>query len=184
MLARLTALIACAVLVAGCNSDDPESAAPSAAKQEQALAGSPRPLAALHDQSNELLGGGRDAFTTRIRALKGYPVVVNKWASWCPPCRAEFPYFQSQGIKRGKEVAFLGVDGNDNDADAKKFLARLPVPFPSYRDPDLDISAEIKAVQAFPATAFYDSKGELAYVKQGGYSSEQKLVEDIERYAR
>ena len=81
-------------------------------------------------------------------------------------------------------MAFLGVDGNDNDADAKKFLARLPVPFPSYRDPDLDISAEIKAVQAFPATAFYDSKGELAYVKQGGYSSERKLVEDIERYAR
>ena len=42
----------------------------------------------------------------------------------------------------------------------------------------------IKAVPAFPSTAFYDSKGELAYVKQGGYSTEEKLVADIERYAR
>lgn len=184
MLARLTALIACAALVAGCGSDDPESAAPPAAQQEQALKGAPRPLAALHDQSSELLGGGRKAFEARIATLKGYPVVVNKWASWCPPCRAEFPYFQSQGVKRGKKVAFLGVDGNDNDADAKEFLGRFPVPFPSYKDPDLKVSAAIKAVAAFPATAFYDSKGELAYVKQGGYSSEDKLVQDIERYAR
>ena len=39
-------------------------------------------------------------------------------------------------------------------------------------------------MQAFPSTVFYDRKGKLAYVKQGGYSSEEKLAEDIERYAR
>ena len=49
-------------------------------------------------------------------------MVVNKWASWCGPCRAEFPFFQSQSVKRGKRIAFLGVDGNDNDADAAEFL--------------------------------------------------------------
>ena len=119
-----------------------------------------------------------------MKGLKGYPIVVNKWASWCGPCRAEFPFFQAQAVKRGKDIAFLGVDGNDNDADARRFLEEFPVSFPSYKDPDLKVSARIKAVAAFPSTAFIDSKGELAYVKQGLYSTEEKLAADIERYAR
>ena len=181
---RLILTVLCAALIAGCGSDDPESAAPGAAKQEAALAGSPAPLAKLHSQANRLLGGGADAFDARLGELKGYPVVVNKWASWCAPCRAEFPYFQTQSIKRGKKIAFLGVNGNDNDANARDFLKQFPVSFPSYKDPDLEVSARIKAVAAFPSTAFYDSKGKLAYVKQGSYATEEKLIADIERYAR
>ncbi len=174
----------CATLLSGCGSDDPESAAPKPAQQEKALSGAPAPLAKLHAQSNVLLGGGAAAYDARIEELKGYPIVVNKWASWCHPCRQEFPYFQSQAIKRGKKVAFLGVDGNDNDADAKDFLEEFPVSFPSYKDPDLKVAARMKAVAAFPSTAFYDSKGELTHVKQGSYATEEKLVADIERYAR
>jgi cytochrome c biogenesis protein CcmG/thiol:disulfide interchange protein DsbE len=181
---RLIPTILCAAALAGCGSGDPESAAPPPAKQEAALAGAPTPLAKLHAQANDLLGGGADAFDARLEELKGYPVVVNKWASWCPPCRAEFPFFQRQAIKRGREVAFLGVNGSDNNADAAEFLKKFPVSFPSYKDPDLKVSARMKAVAAFPSTAFYDSKGELAYVKQGSYSTEQELVADIERYAR
>jgi cytochrome c biogenesis protein CcmG/thiol:disulfide interchange protein DsbE len=181
---RLVPILLCAALLAGCGGDDPQSAAPGAAKEKAALAGAPAPLAKLHSEANRLLGGGVSAFETRLAELKGHPVVVNKWASWCPPCRAEFPYFQKQSIERGKEIAFLGVDANDNDADAKKFLKQFPVSFPSYLDPNLEVSARMKAVAAFPSTAFYDSKGELVYVKQGGYATEEKLVADIERYAR
>ena len=86
--------------------------------------------------------------------------------------------------KRAKTVGFVGVDSNDNDGDAEEFLRDYPVPFPSYKDPNLEIAAVFNAVQAFPSTAFYDSKGELAYVHQGAYPSEAKLAADIGRYAR
>jgi cytochrome c biogenesis protein CcmG, thiol:disulfide interchange protein DsbE len=181
---HLTTFVLLAAL-AGCGSDDaPRSAAPSNRDARAALTGAPRPLARLHAQSSELLGGGAAAYRARIQELRGYPVVVNKWGSWCPPCRAEFPYFQRQAIERGKEIAFLGVDGQDNDANARKFLRRFPTSYPHYRDPDLKVATAMKAVAAFPSTVFYDRRGRIAYVKQGGYATERKLAEDIERYAR
>jgi cytochrome c biogenesis protein CcmG/thiol:disulfide interchange protein DsbE len=170
-----------ALTACGSSSDDqPESAAVDSAR----LAGAPAPLADLHSQANRLLDGGADAFERRLEGLHGYPVVVNKWASWCGPCRHEFPFLQKQAVKRAKRVAFIGVNSDDNDGAAKEFLRDFPVPFPSYKDPRLEVAAVFNAVQAFPSTAFYDSKGELAYVHQGGYPSEAKLAADIERYAR
>ena len=135
-------------------------------------------------RSTQLLDGGKVAFEKRLREARGKPVIVNKWASWCPPCRAEFPYFASQSKKRGGEIVFLGLDAEDNDSDAAKFLREFPVDFPSFKDPDSEIAASIDAAVSFPTTVFIDSKGKQSYVRQGGYSSEQKLVEDIERYAR
>ena len=86
--------------------------------------------------------------------------------------------------KRKGEVVFLGVNSNDNDDNAEEFLRENPVPFPHFRDPDLEVAASFNGVQAFPTTAFYDKQGELAFVHQGGYASEHKLAEDIDRYAR
>jgi thiol-disulfide isomerase/thioredoxin len=180
----LLCILLSAIVVSGCGSDEPRSAAPPKRKAESALAGAPAPLARLHRQANQLLPGGRAAFEKRLRSLRGYPVVVNKWGSWCDPCRAEFPFFQRQAIKRGKEIAFLGVDGQDNDANAKRFLARFPVSYPSYKDPSLNVAASFHGAGPFPSTAFYDRKGKLAYHRQGGYATEAKLAEDIERYAR
>ena len=128
--------------------------------------------------------GGRDAFEARIQKERGTPVVVNKWASWCGPCRLEFPYLRKQAEKRKGEVAFIGVNSNDSRSGAEKFLKEEPVPFKHFEDPKLEIAAAFNAVQAFPSTAFYDSKGELAYVHQGPYTSEKQLAEDIDRYAR
>src|SRR4051794_36972307 len=112
--AALVAVLVIGLSQAGTGgSDQPKSAAPSAGKASKQLAGAPGPLAKLHAQAGDLLGGGPIAFKARLAELSGYPVVVNKWASWCAPCRAEFPDFQKAGVKYGKRVAFLGVNGND-----------------------------------------------------------------------
>jgi cytochrome c biogenesis protein CcmG, thiol:disulfide interchange protein DsbE len=144
----------------------------------------PAPPTVVNATPPRFLDGGRDAFEARIAKEKGRPVVVNKWASWCGPCRYEFPFFADQAKKRRGKVAFLGVNSNDNDDNAEEFLRQYPVPFPHFRDPNLEVAASFNGVQAFPTTAYYDRKGELAFVHQGGYASEKKLAEDIDRYAR
>src|SRR3954465_6543235 len=175
---RMGVLVVCALALGACGSSDPKSAGKP---DTEALEGSPPALAALHDQGNQLLGGGADAFKQRLRKLRGYPVVVNKWASWCAPCRGEFPYFQRQAQKLGRRTAFLGVNSDDNDGDARSFLRQFPVSYPSYKDGNLAIAAVFNGVQAFPTTAFYDKRGDLAFVHQGGYQSEQKLAADVRR---
>jgi len=148
------------------------------------LSGAPPQLAAIRGQANQLLGGGTDAFDTRLEQLRGTPVVVNKWASWCGPCRFEFPWFQSLAEKRGGQIAFLGVNSNDSDGSAKQFLSELPLPYPSYTDPDLKIAQDLGGPpQAFPTTTFYDRSGKLVYTHPGVYAHEADLVGDVDKYA-
>jgi cytochrome c biogenesis protein CcmG, thiol:disulfide interchange protein DsbE len=149
----------------------------------KALAGSPAPLAALHRQADRLLPGGGEAFERRIAALRGYPAVVNVWASWCGPCRFEFPRFQQAAARYGRRVAFLGIDSQDSDDAAGTFLEEAPVPYPSYTDPDQKIAESVGAGLGLPDTAFYDSGGNLVHLKQGPYRDAEELRADIERYA-
>src|SRR3954454_15477126 len=151
---------------------------------QQRLAGAPPALSGLHAQANQLLGGGKTAFASRLSELKGHPVVVNKWASWCVSCQSEFPVFESVGTKEGKPVAFLGVNGTDVDGKAKAFLAKRPLPFPSYADPQEEIARAIEAPKNYPMTVFYDPKGKRAYIHSGPYRSDADLIADIDRYAR
>ena len=104
-------------------------------RRSRDLAGAPAPLAALHDQSAELLDGGRTAFRRRLAKLEGYPVVVNKWASWCAPCRTEFPIFQSESVAKGKKVAFLGLNAGDSTRSRPHVPARVAAAVPVLRRP-------------------------------------------------
>jgi thiol-disulfide isomerase/thioredoxin len=186
---KLANAIACLVVtatavaaVAGCGeSTDAIGAKPP--NYERALAGAPKPLADLYADGNRLLPGGTEAFEDRLADLRGYPVVVNKWASWCGPCREEFPHFQRLSARLGKRVAFIGVDAKDSNAAATTFLEEYPVPYPSYTDPNEDLSRELGATVGFPATVFYDARGERQFVKQGQYASQADLEADIRRYA-
>src|SRR5690348_11195926 len=112
--------------VAGCGGQA-KSAAPPPSAIKAAFKGSPAPLAGLHTQANQLLGGGTPAFRARLAALHGHPVIVNLWASWCGPCRYEFPAYQKVAVDFGRRIAFLGVDEKDHNGPAGSFLEQFPV---------------------------------------------------------
>jgi cytochrome c biogenesis protein CcmG, thiol:disulfide interchange protein DsbE len=153
------------------------------AQMRAQLAGSPPQLAALHDQAGQILPGGLAAVRARLASLHGTPVVVNKWASWCEPCRAEFGSFQRVSLARGRQVAFIGIDSLDSSAaKARNFLRSFPVSYPSYSDPGGEAGLAITDSSFTPVTVFIDSRGG-EYIHQGPYLQAAKLERDVERYA-
>jgi thiol-disulfide isomerase/thioredoxin len=157
---------------------------PTPAQARTALAGSPPPLAALHTQAGRLLPGGKPAVQARLRALRGRPVVVNAWASWCPPCRQELPLFAGAAAHFGKRVAFLGLDVNDEAGAARRFLAAHPVSYPSYFDDGGHAATWLAHFVGLPTTVFLDASGRVVGTHAGQYTSADALYRDIARYAR
>lgn len=158
-----------------------ESRPPTRQAAEQQLAGSPGTLASLHAQAGQLLGGERQ-LKQRIAALKGYPVVLNVWASWCVPCRQEFPLLASASAHFGRRVAFLGYDSSDQRSNARSFLAKHPVSYPSYEGASTEISW-LTPIEGTPTTIYIGPNGNITHVHIGAYESETTLDQDVERYA-
>jgi thiol-disulfide isomerase/thioredoxin len=179
----LISIAAAGLMVAGCGADSGGDYGGQHPDYAKALAGAPAPLAALYKEGDELLPGGNEAFEKRLAALEGFPVVVNVWASWCGPCRFEFPTLQKVSATYGKKVAFLGVNSRDSNSLATEFLEEAPVPYPSFADGDGAITEAIGAGRGLPDTAFYTSAGDLCYLKPGPYTEHAELAADIQRFA-
>jgi thiol-disulfide isomerase/thioredoxin len=157
--------------------------APSTDAARAALRGSPRPLASLHAQSARLLEAHPSAFQARLTALRGRPVVVNEWASWCGPCRIEFPLLARASAHFGRRIAFVGVDVNDNAAQAASFLAKHPVSYPSYSDPGSALARRLGSTQGLPTTVFIGTDGRRIHTHIGYYAAMAELDAAIRRYA-
>jgi thiol-disulfide isomerase/thioredoxin len=191
LLSVLGAVAVIAVVVIGLSQSKNEASTPGRAgansfdlaAAKRALTGAPAPLAALHDRANELIPADKQVYEREIKGLAGHPIVVNKWASWCGPCRGEFPVLQSTSLKYGKRVAFVGLDASDNDADASKFLRHFPVTYPSLVDRNSHIAQSLGIGRSFPTTIYYDARGKVQYIHQGPYTSDEKFAADIEHYA-
>ena len=116
-----------------------------------------------------------DGDPIRFTEFLGKPVVLNFWASWCGPCKAEMPDFEAAYQKHGKEIQFLMVnqtDGQQETVDtAASFIKDAGYTFPVYYDKDLN-AASVYGVSAIPMTFFIDKNGYLAAYAQGTLSAE------------
>jgi cytochrome c biogenesis protein CcmG/thiol:disulfide interchange protein DsbE len=180
----LVATLALALAACGGSDDelDPGSAA-NAPDYTAVLADAPPKLAALYGEGDGALrDGGAAALDAELERLRGTPVVINKWASWCGPCREEFPAFQEQAAERLDQVAFIGLNSGDSDDAATTFLEGHPVPYPSFSDPQEEIATSYGAT-FFPSTIFIDASGEVAYTHTGPYETAEDLAADIDKYA-
>ncbi|HEX4483837.1 MAG TPA: TlpA disulfide reductase family protein [Solirubrobacteraceae bacterium] len=181
--ALLALLVVGLVQLAGSSSPPARRSKLTLAQMQAALAGAPPPLAALHAQANQLLGGGATALDARLATLRGRPIVINKWASWCVPCRSEFGAFQQASLALGRQVAFIGIDSADTSrAAAQSFLRSFPVSYPSYYDHSGSLGTKVTDSTFTPVTIFFNRSGG-EYIRQGPYPSRAKLEADVRRYA-
>jgi cytochrome c biogenesis protein CcmG/thiol:disulfide interchange protein DsbE len=181
--AAVLALLIVGLTQLGGSSPPPAPSKLTLAQMRKRLIDSPATLAALHAQAGEVLPGGLPALRARLASLHGTPTVVNKWASWCQPCREEFAAFQHVSVSLGRKVAFVGIDSGDTSpAHASAFLRSFPVSYPSYYDRSGHAGTAITDSTFTPVTVFYNRHGGL-FIHQGPYPSVAKLEQDVERYA-
>jgi cytochrome c biogenesis protein CcmG/thiol:disulfide interchange protein DsbE len=123
------------------------------------------------------------SLASKLAALEGVPVVVNQWASWCPPCRAEFPLFAEMAERYRDRVAFLGLNSRDQRGAAEAFLAEHPVGYPSVFDESAAQARSIGAGTGWPTTIFFDADGNVVFIRRGGYTDAATLEADIREHA-
>jgi cytochrome c biogenesis protein CcmG/thiol:disulfide interchange protein DsbE len=106
--------------------------------------------------------------------LKGHPVVVNFWASWCLPCREEAPLLERTWRQyRDEDVIFLGVNIKDAESDAKAFVEEFDITYPVVRDLDQDLTRSFR-VHGLPETFFVDHEWRFVGTESGTQRGQQQ----------
>ena len=122
-----------------------------------ALVGEPLPAITL---------GGIDGGTVSLNPDQGRPVVINFWASWCPPCVREMPGFEQVYAEREGSVGFVGVNVSDNVITAQQLAERTGVTYPLVLDGNGEVARTLGVV-SMPTTVFVAADGTIASVHAG-----------------
>ncbi len=117
--------------------------------------------------------------TISLKSLRGKPVVINFWASWCPPCREEAPLLErTWRAYRNHGVIFLGVDLQDRLEDALNYIREFDITYPNGPDPTGEISIDY-GVSGLPVTFFVSRKGVIVR-RHVGALDKRTLISSIE----
>ncbi len=187
---RLVALLAALVVLAGCSVTPAPTPSASAAPVDPAAIVAARKRAGIADcpevKSGEprsdglpdlvldCLGGDS---SVRMSALRGKPMVINLWAQWCEPCRAESPYFRQFAAASKGKVLLLGVNYDDPRPElAVEFASLVGWKFPQLADPERKLSTRMP-ISGIPFTLFVDADGAVVHRVPGNLHSYAELVQ-------
>jgi len=152
------AVLAAALLAAACHqSGTPDANAPSGTAT---LPSSPTALPTMT----------YDQFTAMLKTLEGKPVVVNFWASWCGPCRAEAPGLAQVSRRFAGKVQFVGVDVADQPAAARAYIGKYGWIYPSVADPRYEIRRGF-GLLGQPDTILFDASGKQVWEAPGAVTA-------------
>jgi thiol-disulfide isomerase/thioredoxin len=134
------------------------------------------------DDPIELAGEDLEGEPVDLADLRGKPVVVNFWASWCPPCRVEQPDLNEAAAELGDDVAFLGVNIRDaNQAQAKAYVRTHEVPYGSIYSPGGEALLPFSIPpRSIPSTIVLDAEGRIAATIIGKVPSTITLTDVVE----
>lgn len=143
-----------------------------------ALASGPEVGLLAPDFTLELMSGGQMS----LAELRGNVVIINLWASWCGPCRAEMPAIENiynEYKDRGLVVLAVNVTAQDSLIEAQAFVTQYGLTFPILLDIDGDVSYQYR-LTALPTTYFVGRDGIIKKINIGGPLSEAQLRIEIE----
>lgn len=143
---------------AACGGSVPDGTSPAADAGPAARNAVTAPLLPTHVA--ELPTFDVDAYERLLTQLRGTPLVVNVWAAWCGPCKAEAPLLHDASQSYGDRVQFLGVDILDSLDAARGFIAEHDLAYPSVFDPSGAIRDSLEMIGQ-PVTVFYNADGDV-----------------------
>lgn len=118
------------------------------------------------ENANQLLLDYFDGTTGTLDDLQGQPTVINFFASWCAPCRAELPHFEETFQEFGSEVNFVGVATNDDRANASELIDDTGISFPVVDDPNQELFFALNGF-SMPTTVFLNADGTVVSTRVG-----------------
>ena len=173
------------LMLTGCVSSTPTPPAPAPPAPAPAptppVPAPPAPTPAQGPQVDKLAPDFKlqslDGQTVSLGDFRGKPVLLNFWATWCPPCRAEMPFLQE--IYEDKEwsekgLVILTIDIGENPSVVKEFMENYDLSFTVLLDTDQDVALEYN-IRAIPTTFFIDKDGIIQDIKVGAFSSKTEI---------
>jgi len=173
----LRACVGVALLAASCSGTSETATEPGATP---ATVVHPAPL--LPATTDDLPTMSAPTYATLLGQLRGTPLIVNFWASWCAPCIEEAPLLRAAADEYADRIQFLGVNILDARSDAEAFIQEQELPYPSIFDPAGAIRDSVGSTGQ-PVTVFYRADGEVA-VKIDGQLSAGTLQDAIAEIVR
>jgi thiol-disulfide isomerase/thioredoxin len=116
-----------------------------------------------------------DGSSFKLANLRGQPVLINFWATWCGPCQQEMPLLQQYYQKYKADLVVLAVNNDEPKPDVQAYVTNLNLTFPVLLDPGMKVE-DLYQVRAFPTTFFVDKSGTIRY-QHIGILNEGQLVQ-------